>query len=40
MKFTVMTLFPDMILQAASASILGRAIEAGVLEVEAVDFRE
>ncbi len=40
MKFTVMTLFPDMILQAASASIMGRAIEAGVLEVEAVDFRE
>ncbi len=35
-----MTLFPDMILQAASASIMGRAIEAGVLEVEAVDFRE
>ena len=40
MKFTVMTLFPEMILRAASESIMGRAVEAGVLQIEAVDFRE
>ncbi len=40
MKFTVMTLFPEMIRQAAAESILGRAAAAGLLEIEAVDFRE
>ncbi|MBR2263735.1 MAG: tRNA (guanosine(37)-N1)-methyltransferase TrmD [Firmicutes bacterium] len=40
MKFTVMTLFPDMILETAKTSIMGRAMEAGVLSVEAVDIRD
>lgn len=40
MKFTVMTLFPEMIRQAAEQSIMGRAIASGVLSVETVDFRE
>ena len=40
MKFTVMTLFPEMIRQMAAQSIMGRAIEAGTLEVEAVDIRD
>lgn len=40
MKFTVMTLFPDMIREMAGYSIMGRAIASGTLEVEAVDIRD
>lgn len=40
MKFTVMTLFPDMIRQALSYSMLGRALEGGAIEVEVVDIRD
>lgn len=40
MKFVVMTLFPDMIRQSASHSVLGRAIEKGTIELEAVDIRD
>ncbi len=40
MKFVVLTLFPDMIRQALSHSVMGRAIAAGIIEVEAVDIRD
>ena len=40
MKFVVMTLFPDMIRQALSYSMLGRALEAGAIEVEVTDIRD
>lgn len=40
MKFVVMTLFPDMIRQSASHSVLGRAIDKGIIELEAVDIRD
>ena len=40
MKFYCMTLFPDMILHAASCSVLGRAAEKGILSIDAVDIRE
>ncbi len=40
MKFSVLTLFPDMIRQTLSYSILGRAISSGVLTVDAVDIRD
>lgn len=40
MNFHVLTLFPDMILQGVSTSILGRAIEAGTLAIEAVNIRD
>lgn len=40
MKFYVMTLFPQMILDGLNTSITGRAIEAGTLSVEAVDIRD
>ena len=40
MKFVVMTLFPDMIRQSASHSVLGRAIEKGIMEVDPVDIRD
>ena len=40
MKFYVMTLFPQMILDGLNTSITGRAIESGTLCVEAVDIRD
>lgn len=35
-----MTLFPDMILQGLNTSIIGRAVEGGILTLEAVDIRD
>lgn len=40
MNFHVMTLFPDMIMSAASGSILGRAQKSGVINVNAVNIRD
>lgn len=40
MKFVVLTLFPDMIQQAISHSVLGKAVEKGIISVEAVDIRD
>lgn len=39
MKFSVMTLFPDLVTQYTDTSILGRAKEAGVITVDAVNPR-
>ena len=40
MKFYVMTLFPEMIRQGMQTSILGRAMENGLLSLETLDIRE
>jgi len=40
MRIKVLTTFPDMIRPIVSQSILGRAIENGLISVEAVDIRE
>ncbi len=40
MKFYVLTLFPEMIRDAVSTSITGRAMEKGFLEVETVNIRD
>ncbi|MCL2224069.1 MAG: tRNA (guanosine(37)-N1)-methyltransferase TrmD [Defluviitaleaceae bacterium] len=40
MTFHVLTLFPEMIQQAASHSILGRAAAAGIVKVNAVNIRD
>ena len=40
MKFTVLTLFPELISANLSQSILKRAIEAGVIEVEIINPRD
>ena len=40
MKFTVLTLFPDLIRTAVHTSITGRAIERGVLSVDTVNIRD
>ena len=40
MKIKVFTTFPEMIRPIVSQSILGRAVENGLLAVEAIDIRE
>ncbi len=40
MRFHVLTLFPQMILDGLNTSITGRAIERGILSVEAVNIRD
>lgn len=40
MKFTILTLFPDIISANLSQSILKRAIDAGVIEIEIINPRD
>ena len=40
MNFYIMTLFPDMVMQGLSTSILGRAIERNYISVKAVNIRD
>lgn len=40
MHFHVLTLFPDMISQAFSHSVTGRALKAGAIQLNTVDIRE
>ncbi len=40
MKFTILTLFPEMVSQGLNTSIIGRAIEKGLLSIEAVNIRD
>ena len=40
MNFHVLTLFPDRIMQGLNTSITGRAIEKGLLSIEAVNIRD
>lgn len=40
MNFHILTLFPDMVKQGLSTSIIGRAVTNGILSVEAVNIRD
>ena len=40
MHFYIMTLFPDMVLNGLNTSITGRAIEKGLLSIDAVNIRD
>ncbi len=40
MKFYILTLFPEMVLNGLNTSIIGRAVEAGYLSIEAVNIRD
>ena len=40
MKFHVLTLFPEMILQGLAPSIIGRAVEKKLISLEAVNIRD
>lgn len=40
MKFHILTLFPDMVMQGLNTSIIGRAVENKIISVDAVNIRE
>ncbi len=40
MNYHVLTLFPEMILDGCNTSIIGRAVEKGILSVEAINIRD
>ncbi len=39
-KFHILTLFPDMVMNGLNTSIIGRAMEAGYLDIQAVNIRD
>ncbi len=39
MRFHILTLFPDMVREGLSTSIIGRAVENGIVELNIVDIR-
>lgn len=40
MKFHILTLFPDMVMQGLNTSIIGRAVEKNLIELNAVNIRD
>ena len=40
MKFHVLTLFPEMVMQGLAPSIIGRAVEKKLISLEAVNIRD
>lgn len=40
MHFYIMTLFPEMVMQGLNTSIIGRAVNKGILSIEAVNIRD
>lgn len=40
MNFHILTLFPEMVIQGLDTSIIGRASEAGLLQINAVNIRD
>lgn len=40
MNFHILTLFPEMVIQGLSASIIGRAVDRGYISIEAVNIRD
>ena len=40
MRFHILTLFPEMVMQGLNTSIIGRGMERGLLSIEAIDIRD
>lgn len=40
MRFHILTLFPEMVMQGLNTSIIGRAMEKGLLSIEAINIRD
>ena len=40
MNFHILTLFPEMVMNGLNTSIIGRAVQAGLLSIEAVNIRD
>ena len=39
MNFYIMTLFPEMVMDGLNTSIIGRAVNKGLLSIEALNIR-
>lgn len=40
MKYYILTLFPEMVVQGLNTSIIGKAVEKGLLSIEAINIRD
>ena len=40
MRFHILTLFPEMVMEGLNTSIIGRAASKGILEIEAINIRD
>ena len=40
MNFYIMTLFPEMVMDGLNTSIIGRAVNKGLLSIEALNIRD
>ena len=40
MNFYILTLFPEMVMGGLTTSIIGRAVQAGFLHIEAINIRD
>ena len=40
MNYHILTLFPDMVREGLNTSIIGRAVEQGVISINAVNIRD
>ena len=40
MKFHILTLFPEMVMQGLNTSIIGRAVEKNIISIDAVNIRD
>ena len=40
MNYYILTLFPEMILQGLHTSIIGRAVDKGLISIEAINIRD
>lgn len=40
MRFNVLTLFPDMVMNSLNHSIIGKAMEKGIIQVNPINFRD
>ena len=40
MRYHILTLFPEMVLQGLHTSIIGRAADRGIISLEAVNIRD
>lgn len=40
MKFHILTLFPEMVLQGLNTSIIGRAVEKDLISINAINIRD
>ena len=40
MNYHILTLFPEMVMDGLNTSIIGRAVEKGLISIEAINIRD